>query len=267
MVMRYRLRGTSTLLQLDAVGVELPPMEGEHPNRQPFTGILTRVDEPSDRPPHGARGHRVFISREVAERALPSLIGMAVDVAGDLTDHTVKKIGLITEARLEGRDMRVSGYLYAKDFPDDVARLQARKAHLGMSYEITNVQVEDEEADIWTLRDLTFTGAAILERGKAAYERTSVYARAAREEETVKRNVLEALKGLQTSLKAATAAMGTNHDDEEGKRKEEDEEARRGRRDDEEAKRKEEDEEARRGRRDDEEGKRKEEDAKGYRGM
>ena len=45
-----------------------------HPNRMPFRGVLTILDTPSDRPPAGARGHRVVLTRAAAEAALPSLI-------------------------------------------------------------------------------------------------------------------------------------------------------------------------------------------------
>jgi hypothetical protein len=38
-----------------------------------------------------------------------------------------------------------------------------------MSYEVTNVTVADMRASVWTLTSVTFTGAAILRREKAAY--------------------------------------------------------------------------------------------------
>ena len=44
---------------------------------------------------------------------------------------------------------------------------------LGMSYEIADARVEDMRADIWKLTRVTFTGAAILLREKAAYRATS----------------------------------------------------------------------------------------------
>ncbi|HEV2326871.1 MAG TPA: hypothetical protein VGS10_23235 [Terracidiphilus sp.] len=45
-------------------------------------------------------------------------------------------------------------------------------AGLGMSFEVTNADVVDRRASIWTLRKVTFTGAAILRKSKAAYEDT-----------------------------------------------------------------------------------------------
>lgn len=43
---------------------------------------------------------------------------------------------------------------------------------LGMSYEVTDVAVADTRARVWVLIHVTFTGAAILLRNRAAYEET-----------------------------------------------------------------------------------------------
>ena len=43
---------------------------------------------------------------------------------------------------------------------------------LGMSFEVTNVKLLDARARIWTLTHVTFTGAAILRKSKAAYQDT-----------------------------------------------------------------------------------------------
>ncbi len=43
---------------------------------------------------------------------------------------------------------------------------------LGMSYEVTEVQLADRRARVWMLEKVTFTGAAILRRDKAAYRDT-----------------------------------------------------------------------------------------------
>jgi hypothetical protein len=44
---------------------------------------------------------------------------------------------------------------------------------MGMSYELANAHVADMQAQIWTLTQATFTGAAILLRDKAAYRDTT----------------------------------------------------------------------------------------------
>ena len=43
---------------------------------------------------------------------------------------------------------------------------------LGMSYEIADARVADVRSSVWTLTHVTFTGAAILRRDKAAYNDT-----------------------------------------------------------------------------------------------
>jgi len=56
-------------LAVAAMAVDFPEVNG-HPNRLPFEGCLTLVDVPSDRAPSGARGHRVVLTKEAAEKAL-----------------------------------------------------------------------------------------------------------------------------------------------------------------------------------------------------
>ena len=161
-------------MRLEAMAVKIPHVEG-HPNRVPFEGVLTVVNTASDRAPTGARGHRVMLTRDAAERALPSLLGMAVDYRPGWDGHDARrKIGVITEATLVGNRINVSGYLYARDFPDVAEAIDAHTPNaLGMSYELADARVEDMRAEVWKLTRVTFTGAAILLREKAAYRATS----------------------------------------------------------------------------------------------
>ncbi len=190
-------------LALESMAIEMPAVVG-HPNRAGFKGILTLVDVPSDKAPSGARGHRVVLTRRAAEAAIPSLLGMALDYAPGLEHHdTRRKVGVITRAEIVGRGLEVGGYLYARDFPEiveEIGRAKALPTHsqnarmsgapakvppkqswggapagldgLGMSYEIAEAQVEDMRASVWVLNRVTFTGAAILRREKAAYRGT-----------------------------------------------------------------------------------------------
>ena len=160
-------------MRLEALAVALPEVAG-HPNRVPFEGVLTLVDEPSNRPPSGARGHRVILTRAAAIAALPSLLGMAVDYAPGWDGHDARrKCGIITEADVEGNRLQVSGYLFGKDFPEVEEQMRRSNAGtMGMSYEIADAHVADMNASIWSLTRATFTGAAILLREKAAYRET-----------------------------------------------------------------------------------------------
>ncbi len=239
-------------IELESMALEMPEVKG-HPNRVAFQGVLTLVDVPSQRAPFGSKGKRVLLTRKAAERAIPSLLGMAVDYAPSLDQHDQqRKVGVITSAEIAGRNLEIGGYLYAKDFPEIVeqigqlgkqsavhrpqrsgvrqastemkssqrrnegATLRASLAMavkeirrmidrgkngpksakaalvlrseiagstdlgatrnagnaLGMSFEVTNVNVLDRDARIWRLIDVTFTGAAILRKDKAAYPET-----------------------------------------------------------------------------------------------
>ena len=161
-------------MRLEAMAVEFPHVD-KHPNRVPFEGVLTVVNAASDKAPAGARGHRVMLTREAAEKALPSLLGMAVDYRPGWDGHDAqRKIGLLTEANLVGQRLEVRGYLYARDFPEVARAIEAHSPNvMGMSYELADARVEDMRAEVWKLTRVTFTGAAILLREKAAYRATS----------------------------------------------------------------------------------------------
>ena len=170
----YTEKMTGEHMKLDAMAVEFPAVHG-HPNRMPFEGVLTLVDVPSDRAPSGSRGHRVILSRKAAELALPSLLGMAVDFRPDWDGHDARsKCGILTEADIVGQKLTVGGYLYARDFPEVEEKLCGlTRGNMGMSYELADAHVDDMRSSIWKLNRVTFTGAAILLREKAAYRQTS----------------------------------------------------------------------------------------------
>jgi hypothetical protein len=172
----------SPTLAMSAMAVQFPEVAA-HPNRLPFEGCLTLVDTPSDRAPSGARGHRVVLTRQAAEAALPTLLGMAVDYKAGWDGHDARqKCGIITSAELDDKKLMVAGYLFARDFPEIEGQMELpagagghadRTPRMGMSYELADAHVADMRASIWTLTRATFTGAAILLREKAAYRGTS----------------------------------------------------------------------------------------------
>src|SRR5271170_4362188 len=144
-------------IEMESMAIEMPAVAG-HPNREPFRGVLTLVDVVSDKAPSGARGHRVVLTRIAAERALASLLGMALDYSLSLECHDAqRKVGVITRAEIVGRKLELGGYLFAKDFPDIVERIGRGRdrqstfdastsqdhACLAMSYEIADARVAD----------------------------------------------------------------------------------------------------------------------------
>jgi hypothetical protein len=100
---------------------------------------------------------------------------MAVDYRPGWDGHDARrKIGVLTEADVIGKRLVVRGYLYLRDFPDVAQAIQAQSPDaMGMSYELADARVEDMRAEVWKLTHVTFTGAAILLREKAAYRATS----------------------------------------------------------------------------------------------
>jgi hypothetical protein len=174
----------------------------DHPNRHPFSGVLTKLDEPSTRPPEGSGGKLVILSAQVAEAALPSLLGMAVDYQDAVGHDPKKKIGIITVANVVGNEIQVEGFLYAQDFPVETAQIRVMRSTMGMSFELARVLVEDLGAPILAITSCMFTGAAILRKDKAAYHHTSL--RAAHEKEDFMTD-----EQFQTFLASATTGMTT----------------------------------------------------------
>lgn len=169
--------------QFDALALQLPAVHA-HPNRMPFRGVLTLVDVPSDRPPAGSRGKRVLLTREAAQAALPSLIGMGLDYKPGFDGHDARrKAGVITRAEIVGNRLEIGGHLFARDFPELVSELRA-KSDVGMSFEVSDAYVEQVTAPTWRLTRVTFTGAAILRKHKAAYENTWIRLEASAPERT-----------------------------------------------------------------------------------
>lgn len=163
-------------VSLESMAIEMPAIAG-HPNRAAIRGVLTLVDVASEKPPAGARGHRVLLTKKAAEAAIPSLLGMGLDYSPGLDRHDVRrKVGVITRAEIVGRCVEIGGFLYARDFPEIVEEIgrpdRSVRPTLGMSYEIADAQIEDLKANVWVLNKVTFTGAAILRREKAAYQGT-----------------------------------------------------------------------------------------------
>lgn len=192
-------------IQFQAASLDMPNVE-DHPNRMPFKGVLVKVDEPSDAPPGGSGGHLTYIPSAVAEAALESLLGMGVDFTADFSGHnTRQKIGLITEATVEGDSLHIEGFLYAKDFPAECERIRTEKDKLGFSYEC-QASIQDPDAAIWVFERCVFTGAAVLYKDKAAYTTTSLAAQADPNTET---NMDPELKKMLEAMGASLATLTT----------------------------------------------------------
>lgn len=192
-------------IAFEAVSLNMPK-DDDHPNKMPFNGVLTRVDQSSDAPPSGGEGHCTYIPKAVAEAALPSLLGMAVDYKPNLDGHDRRaKIGLITGATIEGDGVHIEGFFYASDFPEETARIQAEKDRLGFSYEC-QARIQDLDADPWVVGHCVFTGAAVLLKHLAAYQTTSLAAEAeqALENDDMSDEIKKMLEAMGEQLKSVT---------------------------------------------------------------
>lgn len=185
---------------LQALAVNIPDVP-DHPNRIPFSGVLTYVDRPSDRAPGGSRGKRVVLSRAATERALSSLLGMGVDCTQGLDGHDpTSKIGIVTSAEIDSEDrVLIGGFFYGSDFPEEVSAIQANKADLGWSYEVL-VSSMSQDGDHVRVDDFFFTGAAVLYKTAAAYHKTSL---AAKSEESMadEKELQKKIDDLEKELK------------------------------------------------------------------
>jgi len=173
-----------------------------HPNRVPFEGVLTRLDQPSDKSPRGALGHPVILTSAAAQDALPTLVGMAVNFSETFDDHDVRqKCGVITAAAIVGDELRVQGHLFCHDFPEVAEEMKKPNANMGMSYDMVNARVQDLRAPVWLLISVTFTGAAMLKQSKAAYKSTSFRIAAVGERFTGKLSLLGSVRLVKAKLK------------------------------------------------------------------
>lgn len=167
---------------LHAMALDVPHVDN-HPNRMPFSGTLTKVGVPSDIAPNGSGGKRVLLTREAVDKALPSLLGMGVDLNLALDGHDpTRKVGVITAAHVDGEDLNIEGFVYAADFPKEALQIHLKQADLGFSFEAQNLLASGD--DPLVIEQCTFTGAAILMKDKAAYQTTKLAAAAGKEHET-----------------------------------------------------------------------------------
>lgn len=204
----HKLTGSLQAMRIEAMSLDVPSVP-DHPNKMPFSGILVRLDQPSDKAPQGAGGKRVQLSRKAAEAALPSLLTMAIDYTPKLDGHDpTAKIGVITGATIEedalGAFIRIEGSFYAADFPTETARIQADKDKMGFSFEAAKIFVETLDADPLVITDCIFTGAAVLQKAKAAYTTTSLAAAADGDDEMTEEQMKALLGPITASIESLT---------------------------------------------------------------
>jgi hypothetical protein len=187
----------------------------DHPNKMPFSGILTYFDIPSNKAVGGAKGKKVMIPSEYGIPSLASLQGMAVDFDPLMMDKHVStyKIGVIDKAWtgtvLEdgSTPVHVSGYVFAHDFPDEASDIKQFQSDLGFSYETIETPVVsgkyNDEDILVVCGEVVFSGAAILKANSAAYTQTSLAANSENGEmEVIDLSIEEILEKVMATLEA-----------------------------------------------------------------
>jgi hypothetical protein len=108
----------------------------------------------------------------------------APDLRPRTSDVSASQSGLLTEgarlrASLAAAVERIRSFIASRqeslriEEPSSTVAAEAETVMpLGMSYEVANVMLENKRARVWVLTNVTFTGAAILRRDKAAYQET-----------------------------------------------------------------------------------------------
>lgn len=211
------MRGSVFFQSLSLRARSLDISTARHPNKMKFSGVLTKIDEPSDSPPEGSGGKRVMITMDAAKGALESLLGMGVNYCPD-GHNPQEKVGVIYGADISGNEILIEGFIYAADFPEVAKEIKANKEKLGFSFEARDLMTTDIDADPVPIAECIFTGAAILLKDKAAYTTTSINAAkeknlaaiksiTSKEDFTMDKEVQEKFDALAASLSKVADAV------------------------------------------------------------
>jgi hypothetical protein len=154
-------------------------------NKIPFTGILFRMDEPSESSPSKGSDYPLFISRTVAEpliQAIASSGGLPIDVDDTLSKHSNPNIaGVMTNAEIQGSNFVVHGHLFPWSQKEKVGLILANQKHLGMSMNAlaNGVVIDRGGRKVFEIRDLELLGANVLFKDRATYQKTNFEAQIA----------------------------------------------------------------------------------------
>ena len=181
-------------------------------NKIPFTGILFRMDEPSESSPSKGSDYPLFISRTVAEpliQAIASSGGLPIDVDDTLSKHSNPNIaGVMTTAEIQGSNFIVRGHLFPWSQKEKVGLILANQKHLGMSMNaLANGAVIDRGGrKVFEIRDLELLGANVLFKDRATYQKTNFEAQIAASSST---NEGQTIAMGNTEMEAQLNTMNT----------------------------------------------------------
>ena len=169
---------TTTALNANAEKVDL--------NKQPFSGVLFRVDEISDGIPAAGSTKRLYVPRQTAQIAVDIINasgGMPLDIKDDMSGHNDSNItGVMTSAAIVGNDCVVYGHLFPFNKPAEATAIATHVKELGMSINaqaashdevIVNPLTGEPETVAW-IDELYPLGANILFSKLATWQSTKV---------------------------------------------------------------------------------------------
>jgi hypothetical protein len=154
-------RKVGIITRADVVGNDLEV--GGYLYSKDFPEIVREVARHGRRPVRSGIGSSVLRFRPKK----PAALDEGQRLRGRLAAAIAEIRGMISAGRRKPQGVRTPIVLRAA-----AASSRGYEPGLGMSYELTKVNVLDLSARIWILTDVTFTGAAILRKSKAAYQNT-----------------------------------------------------------------------------------------------
>ena len=192
--------------------------DASNPDVLPFEAVLGYVDTPTDATPCGGySGYKTILSSENID--IDSLVGSGVNIRWDwwpednMTGHNPRfKVGVIDEAYLEGTAIKAKGHLWASDFPDVCEVVENAKDSLGFSVEVYSDGIKLDHAEKnATCLGVHFTGASILYKSKAAFQKTSIMCSIMNDKENDKVNE-EVKQALEAQNKAVEEKFNALND-------------------------------------------------------
>jgi hypothetical protein len=144
-------------------------------NRVPVTGVLFRIDEPSEAVPAKGPGLPLYIPAEVAASIVNTVTGLPLDAHDNLSQHAEEEItGAMLSAEVQGKDFVVHGVLWPASKTSKVKKIAANAEKLGMSMtaDAWGHEAEVDGNKVFWVDDLDLSGANILFSDCATYQKT-----------------------------------------------------------------------------------------------
>lgn len=170
----------------------------DHDNQMLFTATIMTLDEFSTAPPHGSNGNLVLLPTEEALQSADSMTLMGINCVWDnvccpselLSGHDGRSIvGVVKRAYVEDGKLKIDGIIYKDNFPDLADFIKNTVESIGFSIE-AYCNYEEIEGG-YKMKDVEFTGVAMLFKEEAAYKKTEIEKLVAKGEEMTKEEILQ----------------------------------------------------------------------------